>query len=64
MSDYRRNLAWKAGNKAALAGKGRHTCKRQPGTIFFDDWHDGFDAGRDDVDVLIEARLDEMGELS
>jgi hypothetical protein len=43
MSEYRRAQAYKAGRKAALAGKGRSTCKRQSGTIFFDDWHDAFD---------------------
>jgi ribosome modulation factor len=43
MSDYRRNQAFQAGRKAALAGKTKETCNRQPGTIFFDDWHDGFE---------------------
>lgn len=44
MSDYRRNLAWKAGRKAQRTGKSPETCNRQPGTIFFDDWHDGYRA--------------------
>ena len=43
--EYRRNLAFKAGRKAALAGKARDTNNRQPGTIFHDDWADGFDEG-------------------
>lgn len=45
MSDYRRALAFKAGKKAALAGKSRETCNRQRGTIFFDDWQDGYNEG-------------------
>lgn len=45
MSEYRRQQAWTAGKKAALAGKSRETCKRVRGTIFFDDWHDGYNSG-------------------
>jgi hypothetical protein len=43
MSEYRRLLAYRAGRKAALNRRDRSTCKRTPGTIYFDDWHDGFD---------------------
>lgn len=46
MSDYRRMLAYKAGRNAAMDGKGRSACNRQPGTIFFDDWHDAYDEAR------------------
>ena len=42
VSDYRRNLAWFAGVKAALAGKPVTANNRQNGTIYFDDWHDGW----------------------
>jgi hypothetical protein len=41
MSDYRRNLAWRAGHKAALANKTLAANNRQEGTIFYDDWCDG-----------------------
>lgn len=47
MSDYRRQQAWTAGKKAALAGKPRSSCNRQRGTIFFDDWMDGFGEGEE-----------------
>lgn len=42
MSNYRRRKAWEAGVKAFREGKGEHTNNRQPGTIFSDDWHDGW----------------------
>lgn len=42
MSEYRRIQAYQAGRKAALAGKRVEVCNRQRGTIFYDDWHDGF----------------------
>jgi hypothetical protein len=43
VSDYRRGLAFKAGEKAARASKSRETCDRQRGTIYFDDWQDGYE---------------------
>jgi hypothetical protein len=43
MSEYRRQLAWKAGAKAWRDGKPKSSCTRQRGTIFWDDWHDGFE---------------------
>jgi hypothetical protein len=42
MSEYRRRLAYEAGKKAALSGKPESANNRQPGTIFFDDWCDGW----------------------
>ena len=45
VSDHRRNLAWLAGDRAARQGKSRETCTRMPGTIYFDDWHDGYENG-------------------
>ncbi len=42
VSASRRDLAWTAGYNAQLAGKSREACNRQPGTIYFDDWHDGY----------------------
>ena len=45
MSDYRRTQAFQAGRKAGLAGLDVRVCKRMPGTIYFDDWHDGHAEG-------------------
>lgn len=45
VSEHRRHLAYHAGQVAAMAGKSREKCNRQPGTIYFDDWHDGFNSG-------------------
>lgn len=45
ISEHRRNLAWLAGDRAARNGKSEDACDRQPGTIYFDDWHDGYEAG-------------------
>lgn len=42
ISEYRRGLAWKAGQKARSADKGRETCNRERGTIYYDDWQDGW----------------------
>lgn len=58
MSEYRRGLAYTAGKKAALAGKLRTANNRQPGTIFHDDWGDGFDEGERQYDAakIAEAR--------
>ena len=44
MSEYRRIQASKAGAKAHAAGKPRSSCNRQRGTIFYDDWQDGYSA--------------------
>lgn len=46
MSDYRRRLAFQHGKAAALRGKPETSCNRQPGTIFYDDWHDGYREGQ------------------
>jgi hypothetical protein len=46
MSDYRREQAWQAGKKAALAGEAETANNRERGTIFFDDWADGWNEGR------------------
>jgi hypothetical protein len=43
MSEYLRRLAFKAGEKAARQGRPGSVCNRQRGTIFFDDWHDGYE---------------------
>jgi len=56
ISEYRRTLAWKAGHKAALDGKPRDKNNHQRGTIYFDDWMDGHDAGADEA-----ARLARFG---
>ncbi len=44
-SDYRRQQAFAAGKKAALAGKPDTANNRQRGTIYFDDWADGWGEG-------------------
>ena len=43
MSEYRRRQAYQAGRKAAEQGKPRSACNRERGTIFFDDWQDGYE---------------------
>ena len=43
MTEHRRKQAWDAGAKAAREGKPRTACNRQRGTIFFDDWQDGYE---------------------
>ncbi len=45
MSEYQRMLAYEAGKKAALAGKPETANNRERGTIFFDDWYDGWADG-------------------
>ena len=45
ISEHRRNLAWLAGERAGRAGKPEDVCDRQRGTIYFDDWMDGHQAG-------------------
>ena len=42
MSEYHRNLAWKAGQKARRAGKSLESNNRPQGTIFYDDWCDAW----------------------
>lgn len=50
MSDYHRRKAWQAGNKAFRDGLPRSACTRPQGTIYYDDWHDGYnDAEREGV---------------
>jgi hypothetical protein len=46
MSDYRRRLAYQAGRKAALSGKPETANNREWGTIYFDDWADGWQSAR------------------
>lgn len=46
ISDYRRELAFKAGKKAGQSGKPETANKRQRGTIYFDDWWDGWNEGQ------------------
>ena len=45
VSSQRRAQAWNHGEAAALAGKTEHANKQTPGTIYFDDWLDGFADG-------------------
>ncbi len=48
VSEYRRSLAAKAGYKAFKAGKPIETNNRQPCTIYYDDWCDGWRAAEQD----------------
>jgi hypothetical protein len=43
VSEYRRGQAFAAGRKAATEGKPRTACNRQCGTIYYDDWMDGYE---------------------
>lgn len=45
MSEYRRTQAFQAGRRAGLAGRPEETNNRRRGTIFFDDWQDGWNEG-------------------
>lgn len=40
--EHRCRLAWRAGIKAAEAGKHFRTNNRPRGTVFYDDWCDGY----------------------
>jgi hypothetical protein len=42
MSEYRRMQAYKAGKKAHADGKPHTANNRERGTIFYDDWADGW----------------------
>lgn len=58
MSDYRRNQAWNAGRRAFAAGKPIESNNRQPCTIFYDDWCDGWRAAQyaaDDTAAIARA---------
>ena len=48
VSDYRRGQAWTAGAKAQRNGKTKDACNREKGTIYFDDWHDGFEYAKNE----------------
>ena len=45
-SNMLRKRAWEAGRDAATAGKAETANRRQRGTIYFDDWFDGFESVR------------------
>jgi len=45
-SNTLRKRAWEAGRDAATAGKAETANRRQRGTIYFDDWFDGFESVR------------------
>jgi hypothetical protein len=53
VNEYRRAKAWMAGKEAALEGASRTSCNREAGTIYFDDWHDGFDEGERELAKVI-----------
>lgn len=52
MSEYRRRQASLAGAKAFRDGKSRETCNRPNGTVFFDDWHDGYNAAEREAERI------------
>lgn len=43
MSDHKRAKAFKQGADAYRAGQSRENCPLPRGTIYFDDWNDGFE---------------------
>lgn len=45
VSNELRESAWQAGNQAAREGKPKDGGGWIRGTIYFDDWHDGYDEG-------------------
>lgn len=42
VSNYRRSLAYNAGKKARQQNKAETTNNREPFTIYYDDWWDGW----------------------
>lgn len=42
ISNYRSRLAFKAGRKARQLGKPSTANNREPGTVYYDDWWDGW----------------------
>lgn len=44
MNDYRRGQAYLSGTKAARRGKPETANNRERGTIYFDDWWDGWNS--------------------
>jgi len=57
ISEYRCEQAWNAGVKAALAEKKRSSNNRQPGTVYYDDWADGYDSVANDWSDEKHSRL-------
>lgn len=55
MSDYRRQQAYEAGQNAGQKGLSEAACTRQRGTIYFDDWHDGYQEGQRTADAAKRA---------
>ena len=49
MSDFRREQAWRAGAKASSEGKPETANSRQKGTVFYDDWWDGWNANQEKI---------------
>lgn len=41
----KRQDAWDAGYTAAVHGKTRAACREEAGTVFYDDWCDGYEEG-------------------
>lgn len=55
VSEHRRHLAWNAGQKAFEAGKPKTANNRQRGTIYYDDWSDGWNDARNKAEGLTDA---------
>lgn len=45
MNELERYNAFREGKAAALTGKSEDTNDREPGTIYYDDWADGWQEG-------------------
>jgi len=54
--EKRRENAWQNGFAVGNSGGGTNECQEVQGTIFYDDWHDGFYTG--------EAKMIEEEEIA
>jgi hypothetical protein len=56
VNDCLRSLAYAAGRDAAENGLGRDSCNRIRGTIYFDDWIDGFEEAENMLPLVGKER--------
>lgn len=49
VNNQRREKAFQAGRKAALASLTEEECKEPCGTIYYDDWFDGYEEGKREI---------------
>ena len=60
VSDRRRRAAWSAGYQARKDGKSPAANDRPQGTIYFDDWADGFQAASNTICAIDPASVIEV----